>query len=122
MKSLQDLREKLRLASDKFDASRCHILQPGEYRFSIVEAKLEYDDKRQYDYVWVKLDCDGELTQDRFPINEQLLWKLRALLAAMGLDVDSFEPERLVGCTGKLTAEKQGDKTFYRYSPLEVAA
>jgi hypothetical protein len=58
-KDLSALREKLRLASDKFDASRCHILQAGEYRFSIVEAKLEYDDKRQYDYVWVKLDCDG---------------------------------------------------------------
>jgi hypothetical protein len=117
-KDLSALREKLRLASDKFDASRCHILQAGEYRFSIVEAKLEYDDKRQYDYVWVKLDCDGELTQDRFPFTDQMLWKLAALVSAMGLDIDSFDPQDLVGCTGQLSAEKQADKTFYRYSPL----
>jgi hypothetical protein len=47
-----------------------------------------------------------------------MLWKLAALVSAMGLDIDSFDPNDLVGCTGKLSAEKQGDKTFYRYSPL----
>lgn len=110
---LEQLKQKLRLAADKFKA--CEILEPGEYRFEILEVSLEHDDKRGYDYVFVRLDCDGTTTSDRFPITDQMLWKLKALVSEMGLDSDSFEPQQLIGCVGKLTAKKQKDMVLYRY-------
>jgi len=77
---------------------------------------MEHDDKRQYDYLYIRLDCDGMQTSDRFPITDNMLWKLNDLLAAAGLDVDSWTGfADLVGRKGKLTATKDGSATYYRY-------
>lgn len=111
------LLEKINRAKARLDASTTQILQPGEYCFAVCEAKMEHDDKRSYDYLWLKLDCDRMQTSDRFPIVDNMLWKLADLLSAVGVDVDSFDPNALIGCTGKLTAEAKDGKTYYRYNP-----
>jgi hypothetical protein len=78
MKSMQELKEKLRLASERF--RKCEIVPAGEYSFTVLEASLEHDDKRHYDYLYVRLDCDGKLTSDRFPFTDNMFWKLKEFL------------------------------------------
>ena len=113
---MSSLLEKLKRAKARLDASTTQILQPGEYGFSVREARSEHDDKRQYDYIYVRLECDEIQTSDRFPITDNMLWKLNDLLVAVGLEVDSWTgPGDLVGRTGKLSATKDGSNTYYRY-------
>lgn len=113
---MNPLLEKLKRAKARFDASNTQILQPGEYCFSVRESRMEHDDKRQYDYIYVRLECDGMQTSDRFPITDNMLWKLSDLLTAVGIEIDNWVgPGDLVGRKGKLTATKDGAATYYRY-------
>ncbi len=111
-------KEKLKAIADRLNA-QCQILESGEYQFEVQEVREEHDDKRQYDYVYVRLNCGGTLTSDRFPITDSFLWKLRDLLLSVGVDIDSLDNlKELVGRTGKLSAQLQPDgKTFYKYQP-----
>jgi hypothetical protein len=114
-RTLEQLKEKLRVANDRLQSSYCQILKPGDYRFSVLSAQIEHNSKRGYDYLYVRLDRDGVLTSDRFPINE-MIWKLRDLLLAVGLDIDALsDTEDLVGRSARLSAEAHDDKTFYKY-------
>jgi hypothetical protein len=117
-KSFESLRARLQGANAKLEASQCRVLPPGDYEFVILEAREEHDDKRAYDYWFLKLDCSGKLTSDRFPIVDNMLWKINQLLAAVGLDIDSLsDVGDLVGLGGKFDAEAEGAKTFYKYRP-----
>jgi hypothetical protein len=110
------LLEKLKGAKARVDASSSQILQPGDYGFLIREASMKHDDKRQYDYLYIRLDCDGRQTSDRFPITDNMLWKFVDLLAAVGIEIDNWVgPADLVGRKGELTATKDGSATYYRY-------
>ena len=119
---MSPLLEKLKRAKARLDASTHQILQPGEYGFAVCEASMKHDNTRGYDYLFVRLDCDGKTTSDRFPIVDNMLWKLVDLLSAVGVDVDSFEPKALTGRTGKLIATKEGSATYYRYLAKEETA
>jgi hypothetical protein len=111
--NLEQLKEKLRGANERLKKSL--LLEPGDYRFSIISAEIKHDDKRAYDYLYVKLLCDGETASDRFPFDD-MLWKLAELLRAVGLEIDDWvDPKDLVGRSGQLTAEAHGDKVFYKY-------
>jgi hypothetical protein len=112
---LREIQEKLRQASARFP--KWEILPAGEYSFTVSEASIKHDDDRHYDYLHVRLDCDGKLASDRFPIVDDMLFKLREFLAAVGLDADSLTDLKvLVGRSGRFTAEPQPDgKTFYKY-------
>jgi hypothetical protein len=117
-KSLASLRAKLGAANAKLEASQCQILPPGDYPFVIKEAREEHDEKRGYDYWYLKLDCGGKLTSDRFPIVDNMLWKLNQVLVAVGLDVDDLNDVReLVERTGEFIAEKKSELTIYQYQP-----
>jgi hypothetical protein len=123
MRTIDQLKEKLRVARDRLQSSHCQILQPGDYRFSVVSAQIEHDSKREYDYLYVRLDCDGLLTSDQFPFTDNMLFKLGELLKAVGLELDNWaDPKDLVGRSGRLIAEAHDDKTFYKYKAEEVAA
>jgi hypothetical protein len=112
-KNLEQLKEKLRVANARLKKSL--LLEPGDYLFSITSAEIKHDDKRQYNYLYVRLDCDGETASDRFPFDD-MLWKLATLLRAVGLEIDDWaDPQELVGRSGQLTAEANGEKVFYRY-------
>ena len=114
MKSLTELKEKLRTATPELQT--CKILKPGDYEFSVREAQIEYDQKRHYEYLYLRLDVGERATSDRFPFVENMLWKLFAFLAAVGLDADSWsDTKQLVGRSGKLKAETEDGKTYYRY-------
>jgi hypothetical protein len=116
-RNIDQLKAKLSVASERFKKSL--LLRPGDYRFSVVSAEIKHDDQRAYDFLYVRLLCDGETASDRFPFADNMLFKLAELLRAVGLEIDDWaDPNDLVGRSGKLSAEKQGDKTFYRYSPL----
>jgi hypothetical protein len=118
MATIESLRVKLGAAAAKLEASQCQILPPGEYRFVVKEAREEHDEKRGYDYWYLRLDCGGKLTTDRFPLVENMFWKLNQLLAAVGLDIDDLNDVReLVERTGEFIAEKKGELTIYRYQP-----
>jgi hypothetical protein len=107
------LKEKLRLAGERMKKSL--LLEPGDYRFAITLAEIRHDNKRGYDYLYVKLLCDGKKASDRFPF-DNMLEKLAELLKAVGMDIDSWhDPSELVGLSGQLTATPSGDKVFYNY-------
>jgi hypothetical protein len=114
-KSLESIKEKLRLAGKQMEP--CRILELGEYGFSIQDVSQEYDQKRHYDYIFVKMFCNDNIrTTDRFPLIDKMMWKLKALLVSVGLPEDDWPGERqLVGLTGRLVAEKLGELTPYRY-------
>jgi hypothetical protein len=113
-RDLGKIQEKLRQASKNL--RQWELLPAGEHSFTIFEASIEHDDKRKYDFVYVKLDCGSKLASDTFPVTDKMLWKLTDLLRAVGVEIDSFTPEALVGRSGKLTAEPQPDgKVFYQY-------
>jgi hypothetical protein len=117
-KSLESLRAQLERASATFAASQCQILAPGSYQFVILEAREEYDEVRKYDYWYLKLDCGDKLTSDRFPIVDNMLWKINQLLAAIGLDIDSLsDVKQLVGNIGEFIAKAKGQQTFYKHQP-----
>jgi hypothetical protein len=107
--------EKVRKATAKLEKSHCQILQPGKYLLMDREVKREHDRVRHYDYLYVRLECDGQMPSDRFPITDDMIWKLGDFLSAVGLDVDSLSDIKdLVGRTGQLSAELQPDgKTVY---------
>ena len=121
MKSLADLKARIDAANKRFAATTCQILQPGEYGFEVKEARFEHDAKRGYDYIFVLLLCNGEtLTSDRFPMSDNLLWKISTLLKAVGIDIDSWIDEKeLIGRQGVLTAGQKGTLVIYRYHPRE---
>lgn len=113
---LREIQEKLRQASTRFP--KWEILPAGEYTFSVREASIKRDDDRQYDYVYVRMDCSSsKAASDTFPITDKMEWKLREFFDAIGLDADSFtDLKMLVGRSGRFTAEPQPDgKTFYKY-------
>jgi hypothetical protein len=113
-RNIEQLKEKLRGANERLKKSL--LLRPGDYRFSVVSAQIEHDDKRQYDYLYLKLLCDGETASDRFPFGDNMLFKLAELLKAVGLEIDDWaDPKDLVGRSGRLIAEANGEKVFYKY-------
>jgi hypothetical protein len=114
-RNLEKLKEKLRGASERLKKSL--LLPPGDYRFAVVSAEIKHDDQRAYDYLYVKVLCDGETASDRFPFADNMLFKLAELLKAVGLEIDDWaDPKDLVGRSGKLTAEAHDDgKVFYKY-------
>jgi len=117
-RNLESIKAKLRLAKNQLDPAK--VLAPGDYNFRIQNVTQEYDSKRGYDYIFVKMFvCDGTIrTTDRFPITDMMMWKLKTFLVSVGLPEDDWPGERqLIGIAGRLIAEKVGDLTPYRYQP-----
>jgi hypothetical protein len=119
IKSLAELRDRIQRANKGFQSTVSRILKPGVYRFEIKTAGIEHDEKRGYDYLYLRMLCnDDVLTSDRFPMRDDMLWKIADLLAAVGLELDSWTVEKeLVGLAGDLTAEQKGTLVVYRYQP-----
>jgi hypothetical protein len=115
--NLERLKAKVAGANARFSANVCSILEPGDYRFTIKTASFERDEKRDYEYLFVTMPCNGErLTSDRFQLTDDWLWKLGTLLAAVGIEINAWTGEKeLIGLTGSLTAEAKGKWTVYRY-------
>jgi hypothetical protein len=123
MANIDELREKLRVAMPKFESTS--ILEPGEYQFTILEAAIERH-KKGYEYVFLKLQCQGTaadgstirvVSMDQFPLTDALAPKFKSLLLELGLDIETFTLEKLVGRSGALTAvaSRDGKKVYYNY-------
>jgi hypothetical protein len=101
MNKMEELKTKLRIASANM--LKCAILPAGEHGFEVREAKIEHDSQRNYDYLYVLLRCTHDdqqsLTSDRFPVVDNMLWKLADFLAAIGVEVDALmDTKELVHC------------------------
>ena len=122
MKNLDEIRQ--RLAASTVRASQHKLLAPGPYSFKITDAKERQDGQRGYEYVYIELSCQSDgavvVTQDRFALVDAEFWlrKLNSLLAAVGLDSDSWSSVRqLIGRTGELVAEAKGTMIVHHYQP-----
>jgi hypothetical protein len=111
MATIETLRARVAKASAKMEALQSKIMPPGDYEFTVLEAKEEHDDKREYDYWYLGLDCGRQATSDRFPLTDNMLWKLGELLEAVGLELESLTGAKdLVGRSGKFIAVKKGEQ------------
>jgi hypothetical protein len=90
MATIETLRARVAKASAKMEALQSKILPPGDYEFTVLEAKEEHDDKREYDYWYLRLDCNGQTMSDRFPLVDNMFWKLGELLDSVGLQLESL--------------------------------
>jgi hypothetical protein len=88
MPTIEALKARIAKASAKFEAAKSKVLSPGDYEFTIKDAREEHDAVREYNYLFLRLECDGQTTTDRFPLTDNMMWKLEALL-------DSVSPESL---------------------------
>lgn len=121
MPTIEELKARIAKASAKFGAAKSKILAPGDYEFTILEAKEERDDKRGYDYWYLRLECDGQATTDRFPLVDNMFWKIAELLDSVGLELESLKDVRdLIGKSGRLIAVTKDDWTIYQYQAREV--
>jgi hypothetical protein len=117
--SLKERKARIRLAKE--NVAPCQVLEPGKrYHFTIRDVSQAYDSQREYHYVFVKMACGGGIvTSDRFPITDEMLWKLKALLASVGLNEDDWTDEKqLIGLSGEFLTEKKGKWVVYRYQLL----
>jgi hypothetical protein len=120
MATIEALKAHIAKASAKMEALQSKILPPGDYEFIVKEAKAEHDDKREYDYWYLRLDCNGQTTSDRFPLVDNMFWKLGELLDSVGLQLESLTGVKdLVGRSGQLVAVRKGEEgkeiTVYQY-------
>ena len=94
------------------------LLSPGRHSFRVKFAEWKKDIKRDYDYLYVLLwSCDIKIS-DRFPLTDQMTWKLGDFLDSIGSSLDELKdnPKNLVGKTGALIAEKIGSgRIAYKY-------
>jgi hypothetical protein len=119
MPTIEEL--KARIANARVGAGQSKILLPGDYEFTVLGAREQHDDKRGYDYWYLRLDCGGQATSDRFPWTDDRLDKIKDLLKSVGLELGSLRDVRdLIGRSGRLIAEIKGDWTIYQYQPREV--
>jgi hypothetical protein len=116
---------KAKIAKAKVGLGQSQILTPGDYEFVVKEAKEEYDEVRMYPYWYLRLEANGQATSDRFPLVDNMFWKLVELLNAVGLELESLKDVKdLVGRSGRLVAEKKGEEgkeiTVYEYQPVKA--
>jgi len=107
-------------------------LSIGPHHFQVIEVAAETDPKKGYDYLKIKIGAinmdtrEKRLAFDRFPLTEEMSWKLGAFLVASGYPLKEdnsidWDDSELVGKSGYLIAIENtvGDKKFinYRYLP-----
>ena len=116
MPKLEELREKVRLAGQK----QTRLLPAGSYQFVIKQASFRYDSERNYEYLYLVLDCGGQRATDTFPLTDKMRRKLTDLLHSIGFEEDFENPEQFVGRQGRLTAEppNKAGQVFYTYVSL----
>jgi hypothetical protein len=118
MQRIEELKARIAKASARFEAAKSKILSPGDYEFVVLEAREEHDDKRGYDYWYLRLECDGQATSDRFRLIDDDFKKIKDLLKAVGLELESLKDIRdLIGRSGRLVAVVKGEWTIYEYQP-----
>jgi hypothetical protein len=116
---IEALKARLAKANARMEAERSKILPPGDYEFVIKSAREEHDEERGYDYLFLRMECNGrQTTSDRFPFTDQMFWKLEELFASLG--VTTGEIKDLVGRCGRFVAVTKGEWTIYEYQPLEA--
>jgi hypothetical protein len=113
---IKALKARIAKASARMEAERSKILPPGDYAFTIKSAREEHDEEREYDYLFLRLECNGQTTSDRFPLTDKMFWKLEELFASLG--ETSGEIKDLVGRSGRFVAVIKDAWTIYEYQPL----
>jgi hypothetical protein len=107
MPTIEEL--KTRIAKAKVGLWQSQILTPGDYEFVVKEAKEEYDEVRKYHYWYLRLECNGQATSDRFRLIDDDFEKIKNLLASVGLELASLKDVKdLVGRSGQLVAVISG--------------
>jgi hypothetical protein len=113
---IAELQRRYQKVTEKL--SRVSRLSPGCYSFSVELAEFKEDIERKYTYLYIQFRTDdGSKASDRFPMTDDMIWKLAEFVDAVGLTMAdlSSDTKVFIGRTGKLTARTKGEWTIYEY-------